>query len=105
MGLCQKLAEDLQRKGYVGKTIGIKLRYDDFRIATRDQTLEHDTADARTIRHTAGQCLKRVDLSRRLRLLGVRVGKLVKTGLANDHQASAHTVAEPTPAEGTLDLF
>ena len=36
--LCEQVAADLQRKGYVAKTIGIKLRYDDFRIATRDQT-------------------------------------------------------------------
>jgi DNA polymerase-4 len=74
--LCEKVAEDLQRKGYVGKTIGIKLRYDDFKIATRDQTIAVHTADARTIRQTAGQCLKRVPLERRLRLLGVRVGAL-----------------------------
>ena len=73
--LCTRVAEDLQRKGYVGWTIGIKLRYDDFRTATRDQTLEHFTADAATIRRAAGQCLKRVDLGPRLRLLGVRVGK------------------------------
>ncbi len=38
--LCVQVAGDLQRKGYVGKTIGIKLRYDDFRIATRDQTID-----------------------------------------------------------------
>lgn len=74
--LCERVAADLQRKGYVGKTIGIKLRYDDFRSVTRDQTLEHYTADAKTIRQAAGLCLKRVDLSRRLRLLGVRVGSL-----------------------------
>ena len=77
--LCEQVAADLQRKGYVGKTIGVKLRYDDFRIVTRDQTLEAWTADAATIRQTAGQCLKRVDLDRRMRLLGVRVGSLVKT--------------------------
>ncbi|MGR4870688.1 DNA polymerase IV, partial [Variovorax sp. LARHSF232] len=46
--LCEKLAEDLQRKGYVGKTIGIKLRYDDFKIATRDQTVATFTADGKT---------------------------------------------------------
>jgi DNA polymerase IV len=78
--LCEKVAEDLQRKGYVGKTIGIKLRYDDFRIATRDQTIDHFTADARNIRQIAGQCLKRVPLERPLRLLGVRVGALAKVG-------------------------
>ena len=76
--LCTRVAEDLQRKG-VGWTIGIKLRYDDFRTATRDQTLEQFTADAATIRRAAGQCLKRVDLGPRLRLLGVRVGKLGRT--------------------------
>ena len=42
--LCEKLADDLQRKGYVGKTIGIKLRYDAFKIATRDQTMVAFTA-------------------------------------------------------------
>jgi DNA polymerase-4 len=77
--LCEQVAGDLQRKGYVGKTIGIKLRYDDFKIVTRDQTLEKYTADAQTIRQTAGQCLKRVPLTKRLRLLGVRVGSLLKT--------------------------
>ncbi len=77
--LCEQVAGDLQRKGYVGKTIGIKLRFDDFKSVTRDQTLAFYTADGKTIRHTAGQCLKRVDLTRRLRLLGVRVGTLIKT--------------------------
>ena len=76
--LCEKVAEDLQRKGYVGKTIGIKLRYDDFRIATRDQTIDRFTADGKAIRQIAGQCLKRVPLERPLRLLGVRVGTLVR---------------------------
>jgi len=75
--LCQQVADDLQRKGYRGKTIGIKLRYDDFRIVTRDQTLAVHTDDATLIRRTAGLCLKRVDLEQRIRLLGVRVGSLV----------------------------
>lgn len=75
--LCEKVAGDLQRKGYAGKTIGIKLRFDDFQCVTRDQTLAQPTADASTIRRAAGQCLKRVPLQRRLRLLGVRVGSLV----------------------------
>ena len=78
--LCEQVAADLQRKGYVGKTIGIKLRYDTFKSVTRDQTLDCYTADAHAIRQTAGQCLKRVDLTRRLRLLGVRVGSLARTG-------------------------
>ena len=76
--LCEQVAGDLQRKAYAGKTIGIKLRYDNFKSVTRDHTLDHYTADAKTIRDVAGQCLKRVPLQQRLRLLGVRVGSLVK---------------------------
>ncbi|UJB66906.1 DNA polymerase IV [Acidovorax sp. YS12] len=78
--LCQRVAEDLQRKGYMGRTIGIKLRYDDFKTATRDQTVAEPLQDAAAIRRVAGQCLKRVPLDKRLRLLGVRVGALVKPG-------------------------
>ncbi len=81
--LCEQVADDLQRKGFVGKTIGIKLRYDDFKGVTRDLTLENYTADAKTIRQAAGQCLKRVALIQRLRLLGVRVASLRK---AEEHR-------------------
>ena len=96
--LSEQVAADLQRKGYVGKTIGIKLRYDNFKSVTRDQTIDTYTADAKTIRHTAGLCLKRVPLNQKLRLLGVRVGSLIRAGdetLANmpketqDHEANA----------------
>ena len=77
--LCEQLAADLQRKGYLAKTIGVKLRYDDFRIVTRELTLDAYTSDARTIRQSAGRCLKKVKLEQRLRLLGVRAGSLCKS--------------------------
>ena len=76
--LCEQVAEDLRRKGYVGRTIGIKLRYDDFKSVTRDVSIDDYTDDPKRIRLLAGQCLKRVDLSRRFRLLGVRVGTLLR---------------------------
>ena len=88
--LCERVAADLQRSGYVGKTIGIKIRYADFKIATRDATITVATNDAQAIRLAAGLCLKRVDLSRRFRLLGVRVGGLQKLG------------AVPAPADDLL---
>ena len=93
--LCEKVAEDLQRKGYVGKTIGIKLRYDDFKIATRDQTIDRFIADAKAIRQTAGQCLKRVPLDRPLRLIGVRVGALVRADSAEATATTATASAAP----------
>ena len=79
--LVEQLAGDLQRKGYVGRTIGIKLRFEDFKTVTRDMTIEAATDEATTIRLAAGLCLKRVDLARRIRLLGVRVSALRRAGV------------------------
>ena len=76
--LCVQIAGDLRRKGYVGKTIGIKLRYDDFKTVTRDLSLLTATDDADEIRRAAGECLKRAPLEQRLRLLGVKVSALQK---------------------------
>ena len=101
---CEQVAADLQRKGYLGRTIGIKIRYDNFQAVTRDQSLGEYMADAQRIRQVAGQCLKRVDLTRRIRLLGVRVGSLVKAGTAPP-EANRYIAAEETPHGQTELLF
>ncbi len=96
--LCTGVSDDLKRKGYVGKTIGLKLRYDNFKTVTRDRTLDWPTDDPRAIRRAAGECLKRVPLDRRIRLLGVRAGALF----------AADTVGPAPPAEAadaTPSLF
>jgi DNA polymerase-4 len=76
--LCVRLAADLNRKGYLARTIGIKMRYPDFRRISRDHTLPAPTADPAVIRRAAGECLRRVDLEQRFRLLGVRATGLVR---------------------------
>ena len=108
--LCVQLAGDLSRKGYASRTIGIKLRFDDFKIVTRDLSLPAHTMDAKTIRRAAGECLKRVDLTRRLRLLGVRAGALATLAELVAPQAgtapeAVHTVREREPDAYTLPLF
>jgi DNA polymerase-4 len=91
--LCTRVAADLKRKGYVGRTIGIKLRYQDFRTVTRDLTLPTPTQDAAAIRRAAGECLKRVPLDSRIRLLGVRIGAL---------SPETEVLAEESPTQGEL---
>jgi DNA polymerase IV len=111
--LCMKLGEDLQRKGYVAKTIGIKLRYDDFKIATRDQTMASYTSDGKTIRTMAGVCLKRVALSQKLRLLGVRASTLLPASQAAAAEKAEESpiserkspLAKETPAQAATDLI
>ncbi|MFA9438234.1 DNA polymerase IV [Uliginosibacterium sp. sgz301328] len=90
--LCERVADDLRRKGYVGRTIGIKLRFDDFSTVTRDLSLGVPTADAAEIRRAAGECLKRIRLDKRLRLLGVRVSAL---HIASDMQEIGEQASLP----------
>ena len=97
--LCERVAADLRRHGYCGRSIGVKLRYDNFQSVTRAMTLEFHTADPLIIRRSAGLCLRRVPLQRRLRLLGVRVGKLIR----EDDRPERAERAEAVPT--TLDLF
>ena len=81
-GLCARLEADLQRKGLVGRTIGVKVRFDDFSTVTRDHSVTVPINDALSIRRAAGSCLARIPMQRRIRLLGVRVGSLAQAGAA-----------------------
>ena len=108
--LCTQLSGDLGRQGYAAKTIGVKLRFDDFRIATRDLTLPAHTLDGREIRKAAGSCLKRVDLTRRLRLLGVRATGLEKlselvAGVPAAPRPKGRQTPQAGPATRSLPLF
>lgn len=98
--LCRQVAAELRVLGYVGRTVGVKLRYDDFRIATRDLSIAQPTCDERTIRRLAFECLARQQATRRIRLIGVRVASLSPVGAAAGH---ADEAAPPTCAPGTPD--
>lgn len=74
--LCMRVAHDLQKNGYRCRTIGVKVRYSDFHVVTRDMTLQVAVDDGVTIRKAAGLCLRRVALNQRIRLLGVRASGL-----------------------------
>ncbi|HYF58975.1 MAG TPA: DNA polymerase IV [Burkholderiaceae bacterium] len=103
--LSRQVAEDLRRKGYRGRTIGIKLRFADFRTVTRDRTIEAPIDDEATIRRVAFECLGRVEMRRPVRLVGVRVGELSPARPAEDGGSSPATeaggpAAMPAPPRG-----
>jgi DNA polymerase-4 len=77
--LCEQVAADLQRKGYVGRTVGVKLRFDDFKTVTRDLTPPNPIGDVQALRRAAVKCLKRVELDRPIRLLGIRASGLLRS--------------------------
>lgn len=102
--LCERVADDLQRKGYAGRTIGVKLRYANFKSVTREITVDTFTQEASAIRRVAGQCLKRVPLEQSIRLLGVRVGGLVHWDAAKQ-QAQREVLGSGRKAGTKGDLW
>jgi DNA polymerase-4 len=103
--LCERLENDLKRKGYVAGAVGIKLRFEDFKTVTRDMTLVDPACLAGQIRFAAGQCLRRVSFDKRLRLLGVKVSALrpvsqgVVTGVAEPVQLSLYQDIDPVAGD------
>ncbi len=74
--LCERLSQDLERKQVLAKTIGIKVKFADFRVVTRDVTLTESISDPAALRRAASECLKRIVWNDRLRLLGVKASSL-----------------------------
>jgi len=77
--LTKEVVADLSRKGYCARTITLKIRFDDFRTITRGCSLNNATNSEDDIRRTAFACLKRIELDRRVRLIGIRVSNLGNT--------------------------
>lgn len=71
--LATQLCADLQRHDRRARTIGIKVRLDDFSILTRARTIDMHTNALETIHGVAVSLLRALDPSRPVRLLGVRV--------------------------------
>lgn len=78
--LTREVVEDLRQRGYKGKTVTVKIRFNDFRTHTRAMTMDKLSDEVETIRRAAFNCLSRFELKKRVRLIGVRVSTLEKTG-------------------------
>jgi DNA polymerase-4 len=68
-----ELSKRLRAKGRAGRTIGIKVRLDDWTTVTRARTVEEPTNDPRELRSVASELLNDYAPPRPVRLLGVRV--------------------------------
>jgi DNA polymerase IV len=74
--LTEQLCDTLVRKDRAGRTIGIKVRLDDFSIHTRARSLSEATNAFEVVHRVASQLLGEFDPPRPVRLLGVRVAGL-----------------------------
>jgi len=75
-GLCRRVSEDLKAKGLMCRTVGLKVKFADFTVITRDISLPARVQSAKDLRLALADCLKRVVWHDRIRLLGVRASAL-----------------------------
>ena len=103
--LADQVARRLRRAGRKGKTVTLKVRYDDFRTITRSHTLPAATDATRAVWRAADELLRTRLPNRRfsVRLLGVGVGGLTDPGGAGG-AVQGDLFAEAPPArDGRLD--
>jgi DNA polymerase IV len=89
-GLSEELCAGLARHDRRGRTIGIKVRLDDFSTVTRARTLPEATCDPGIVTAVAQTLLGEYAPPRPVRLLGVRVAGLGAEDSARDAEGSPH---------------
>jgi DNA polymerase-4 len=75
-GLVERLCAGLDEQGRCGRTVGIKVRLDDFSTHTRARTLPDPVSSVQRVGPVALDLLRRFAPRRPVRLLGVRVAGL-----------------------------
>jgi DNA polymerase-4 len=93
----RRLASGARSKGIRGRTVGIKVRLDDFSTTTRARTLAAPTDDADLIAATALELLAANRPARPVRLVGVRLASL-------EDVADAAARDEPEPLRLSLPV-
>ena len=97
--LARELCDSLAAHERSGRTIGIKVRLDDFTTVTRARTLALATCDADVVSATALELLRAYAPARPVRLLGVRVAGF-SDGDSRAPARQAYADAAPQDDEG-----
>ncbi len=94
-----ELCASLAKHGRAGRTIGIKVRLDDFSTATRAHTVAEPTRDAELVGAVAQRLLAEYAPPRPVRLLGVRVAGLAAEPATRPGPASSPAPPDAAPAD------
>jgi DNA polymerase-4 len=88
LNLSTTAARRLRRAGYAGRTIVLKVRFDDFTTITRSESADAPIDDDREVYSAAVRNWQRVARgNRRVRLLGVRVDNLSAAGRVEEQMS------------------
>lgn len=73
----EEISDSMVEKGIKGKTINVKIRYEDFSIHTRSTTMNSYTNDKEKIYKVAEELFDSLYLEQHLRLIGLSVSNLI----------------------------
>lgn len=76
--LTKDVVEEMKQSGYQCRTVTVKVRFDDFKTYTRAKTMPDYTDLLDLIRKAAFEALGRIELGKKVRLIGVRVNGFKK---------------------------
>jgi DNA polymerase-4 len=76
--LTKEVVADMMDHGYTARTITVKIRFSDFQTFTRAKTIPDYSDSGEELRKAAFACLKRIELNKRVRLIGVRTSNMEK---------------------------
>lgn len=100
--LSDKVSRRMRRKGFIGKTVSVKIRSSDFSTITRSYTLSRPTDRCDVLYYHAMKLIpKEYGLKFKVRLLGVRMSHLIKRERIDDVNYSR----DPEPGQLDLSLF
>lgn len=77
-GLIKEVISEMREMGYKARTFTVKVRFSDFQTLTRATTLLFHTNVEEDARKAAFTCLKRIELNRKVRLVGFRASNFQK---------------------------
>lgn len=104
--LADKLSQDLARKQRLAKTIGVKVRFADFKSLTRDVTTGLTVCTADEVLQAARACLKKIPFEDKgarstIRLLGIKASHLITPA----EDALEKAAEESRRTKGQAQLF
>jgi DNA polymerase-4 len=85
--LSKDVVQDMQGHQYKARTITIKIRFSDFETFTRAMTIPDYTDSEEEIRKAAFACLKRIELKKKVRLVGVKASNFQGRNRNDQHHS------------------
>jgi DNA polymerase-4 len=102
VGLADGVATRLRAANVTARTVQLKIRFGNFQTITRSRTLPEPTDLAADVVSVARELLRRVDVGRGVRLLGISAQQLVKTAPRDRRPGSEPAGDASAEDQGTL---